>query len=106
MNKIASFCINHDILNLRLYLTRIDGDVITCDLRMIKPNNDDCLDQAGLHTLEHLFATSFQEVIPGASPNSEYVNYLEHDLNKARLYAQGYKTITAVDFNYSQEVKA
>lgn len=57
MNKIASFCINHDILNQGLYISRIDGDIVSYDLRMKKPNSDDYLDQAGLHTLEHLFAT-------------------------------------------------
>lgn len=57
MNKIASFCINHDRLRQGIYLSRIDGDVLSYDLRMKKPNNDDYLDQAGLHTLEHLFAT-------------------------------------------------
>lgn len=57
MNKIASFCINHDILKPGLYISRIDGDIVSYDLRMKKPNSDDYLDQAGLHTLEHLFAT-------------------------------------------------
>lgn len=57
MNKITSFCINHDILEKGLYISRIDGDIITYDLRMVKPNVGPYLENAGLHTFEHLFAT-------------------------------------------------
>lgn len=57
MQKIASFTINHDTLNKGLYVSRIDGDVITYDVRMKKPNAGDYLKNAGLHTLEHLLAT-------------------------------------------------
>lgn len=57
MNKITSFCINHDVLEKGLYISRIDGDIITYDLRMVKPNVGPYLENAGLHTFEHLFAT-------------------------------------------------
>lgn len=57
MEKITSFCIDHDILEKGLYVSRIDSDVITYDLRMVKPNGGMYLDNAGLHTFEHLFAT-------------------------------------------------
>ena len=57
MKKIASFTINHDTLNKGLYISRVDGDVITYDVRMKKPNARDYLKNAGLHTLEHLLAT-------------------------------------------------
>ncbi len=57
MERIKSFSINHDVLNEGIYISRIDGDVITYDLRMKKPNNGDYLDNAGLHTIEHLLAT-------------------------------------------------
>lgn len=57
MNKITSFCINHDILGKGMYISRIDGDIITYDLRMVVPNNGVYLNNAGLHTFEHLFAT-------------------------------------------------
>lgn len=57
MNKITSFSMNHDILNKGMYISRIDGDVITYDLRMVIPNGGDYLENAGLHTFEHLFAT-------------------------------------------------
>lgn len=57
MDKITSFCIDHDILEKGLYVSRIDGDIITYDLRMVKPNVGPYLENAGLHTFEHLFAT-------------------------------------------------
>ncbi len=57
MKKIASFTINHDLLQPGMYVSRIDGDCVTYDLRMKVPNAGDYLDQKGLHTLEHLLAT-------------------------------------------------
>ena len=57
MKKIASFTINHDLLRPGMYISRIDGDCVTYDLRMKTPNAGDYLDQKGLHTLEHLLAT-------------------------------------------------
>ena len=57
MNKIKSFCVDHDCLEKGMYISRIDGDVVTYDLRMVKPNTPPYLENAGLHTFEHLFAT-------------------------------------------------
>lgn len=57
MKKIASFTVNHDILEKGMYISRIDGDVVTYDIRMKKPNGGDYLDMDAAHTLEHLFAT-------------------------------------------------
>ncbi|MGX8850465.1 S-ribosylhomocysteine lyase [Amedibacillus sp. YH-ame10] len=57
MNKITSFCIDHDILKKGMYVSRIDGDVITYDLRMVVPNAGTYLENDGLHTFEHLLAT-------------------------------------------------
>ena len=57
MQKIASFTINHDTLTPGLYVSRIDGDVVTYDLRMRYPNNGEYLSTDSAHTIEHLFAT-------------------------------------------------
>lgn len=57
MEKITSFCIDHDILEKGLYISRIDDDVITYDMRMVIPNKGPYLSNSGLHTFEHLFAT-------------------------------------------------
>ena len=57
MKKIASFTVNHDLLEKGMYLSRIDGDVVTSDIRMKKPNGGDYLCMSAAHTFEHLFAT-------------------------------------------------
>ena len=57
MQKIASFTINHDTLKKGMYVSRIDGDVITYDIRMKLPNAGDYFSTGSAHTLEHLFAT-------------------------------------------------
>lgn len=57
MKKIASFTINHDTLEKGMYISRIDGDIVTYDIRMKKPNGGDYFAMAAAHTLEHLFAT-------------------------------------------------
>ncbi len=57
MKKIASFTVNHDILERGMYLSRIDGDAVTYDIRMKIPNGGDYLANPAMHTIEHLFAT-------------------------------------------------
>ncbi len=57
MKKIASFTVNHDTLEKGMYISRIDEDIITYDIRMKKPNGGDYLQMSAAHTLEHLFAT-------------------------------------------------
>ena len=57
MKKIESFTVNHDKLDRGLYVSRIDGDVVTYDVRMKKPNGGDYLSSPAMHTIEHLFAT-------------------------------------------------
>ncbi len=57
MKTIASFRINHDTLTPGLYISRVDGDVVTYDLRFVCPNTPPYLEMPAVHTLEHLFAT-------------------------------------------------
>ena len=57
LRKIASFAINHDLLTPGMYVSRIDGEDVTYDLRLKTPNQGDYLAQGALHTLEHLVAT-------------------------------------------------
>ena len=57
MERIASFSVDHDKLEKGMYVSRIDGDVVTYDIRMKKPNRGDYLGNGELHTFEHLFAT-------------------------------------------------
>lgn len=57
MKKIASFTVNHDKLKKGIYISRIDGDVVTYDVRCKIPNGGDYLSCPAMHTFEHLFAT-------------------------------------------------
>ena len=57
MKKIASFTVNHDVLQKGMYVSRIDGDVVTYDIRMKIPNGGEYLCMKAAHTIEHLFAT-------------------------------------------------
>ena len=57
MERIKSFQINHNILEPGLYISREDDNVITYDLRTRKPNAGDYMDNATMHSLEHMFAT-------------------------------------------------
>ncbi len=57
MKKIASFEIDHTILPKGMYTSRVDGDVITYDIRMRLPNNEPVMGNDAIHTIEHLFAT-------------------------------------------------
>lgn len=57
MKQIESFQINHDTLTEGVYISRTDGDVVTYDLRFVRPNTPPYLETAAMHTIEHLFAT-------------------------------------------------
>ena len=57
MKKIASFTVDHTILMPGIYISRIDGDITTYDLRMRKPNTGDLISNSAMHSLEHMFAT-------------------------------------------------
>ena len=116
MERIASFCVDHTKLDRGMYLSRQDGDVLTWDIRMKKPNQGDYLSTAAAHTLEHLFATyartgvylltrgltpaqaleltvesfrfmaAFEGAVPGAS-EVECGNYRDMDLPAAKAEA-------------------
>lgn len=57
MQKIASFTVDHDLLTEGMYISRIDGDVTTFDMRTRKPNMGDYMDNITMHSVEHMFAT-------------------------------------------------
>lgn len=57
MERIASFCVDHTKLLPGIYVSRVDGDIITYDLRLRRPNIPPYISNPALHTVEHLFAT-------------------------------------------------
>lgn len=147
MKTIASFTVNHDKIGKGMYLSRIDGDVITYDIRMKVPNMGDYISSPAAHTIEHLFATyarnsavsdgivyvgpmgcrtgfylltrdtvseetaiklvydamcfvaDFTGEIPG-SKRQECGNYLEHDIEGAKLIAKDMASVLA---NWTKE---
>lgn len=56
-DKIESFKIDHDLLEPGFYISRIDGNIITYDLRTRKPNMGAYMDNLTMHSVEHMFAT-------------------------------------------------
>lgn len=57
MQKITSFTVNHDYITPGIYISRVDGDIITYDLRTRKPNAGDYMDNISMHSVEHMAAT-------------------------------------------------
>ncbi len=57
MKRIASFEVDHNVLERGVYLSREDGDVRTWDIRFVRPNTPPFLEMPAVHTIEHLFAT-------------------------------------------------
>ena len=57
MEKIASFNADHTKIMSGIYISRVDGDITTYDLRTRKPNTDELMSNAAMHSVEHLFAT-------------------------------------------------
>ena len=148
MKRIASFSVNHDKLKKGIYISRIDGDVVTYDVRCKIPNGGDYLECPAMHTFEHLFATyarnsefeksviyvgpmgcrtgfylllrddvsyenaikltyeafkftsEFEGAIPG-STKIECGNYLEHDLEGAKVVAHDMMKVLE---NYTPEM--
>ena len=68
MKTIASFAIDHDRLQKGMYISRVDGDAVTYDIRMKRPNMGDYVSNGALHTFEHLFATYAR--------NGEFADYV------------------------------
>ena len=57
MQRITSFTVDHDKIVPGMYVSRIDGDIVTFDLRTRKPNNGDYMDTRTMHSVEHMLAT-------------------------------------------------
>lgn len=63
MERIASFTVDHNLLEPGVYVSRRDVDestgcvITTFDVRMTAPNREPVMDTAAVHALEHLGAT-------------------------------------------------
>lgn len=57
ITKNASFTVDHRKFGEGLYISRIDGDIVTYDMRTRRPNAGDYMDNITMHTFEHMFST-------------------------------------------------
>lgn len=60
MEKIPSFLKDHDNIIPGFYVSVIDKDLTTFDMRFVKPNGGKYLSVAAMHTIEHLLATTLR----------------------------------------------
>lgn len=66
VRRISSFSVDHDRIDEGIYISRIDGDITTYDMRTRKPNMGDYMDNITMHSLEHMFATYIRNSNIGA----------------------------------------
>ena len=66
VRRISSFSVDHDLIDEGIYISRIDGDITTYDMRTRKPNMDDYMDNITMHSVEHMFATYIRNSSIGA----------------------------------------
>ena len=57
MERIASVEVDHNKLQRGIYTSRVDGDIVTYDIRMKLPNSGNYLNNPAMHTIEHIVAT-------------------------------------------------
>lgn len=55
MKTVPSLGIDHNILKKGIYISRIDDDITTYDIRMREPNREPVMTNAAMHTIEHIF---------------------------------------------------
>lgn len=60
MQRITSFSVDHDFIVPGIYISRIDDDITTYDIRTRKPNCGDYMDNLTMHSVEHMLATFFR----------------------------------------------
>ena len=70
MKTIASFEVDHDFVVPGMYISRVDGDVVTYDLRTRRPNMGDYMSDLTMHSVEHMLATLLRN-----GPLAEHVIY-------------------------------
>ena len=68
MQRITSFSVDHDYIVPGMYISRIDGDITTYDLRTRKPNCGDYMDNITMHSMEHMLATFLRKMSYTSAP--------------------------------------
>lgn len=57
MQRITSFSVDHTKLNKGVYVSRVDDNLTTYDIRITVPNLQAAIDPKAAHTIEHIGAT-------------------------------------------------
>ena len=57
MERITSFSVDHTKLTKGVYISRVDDNLTTYDIRMTSPNIEPALKPEAAHTIEHIGAT-------------------------------------------------
>ncbi|HIX82017.1 MAG TPA: S-ribosylhomocysteine lyase, partial [Candidatus Erysipelatoclostridium merdavium] len=57
MERITSFSVDHTKLTKGVYISRVDDNLTTYDIRMTTPNIEPALKPEAAHTIEHIGAT-------------------------------------------------
>ncbi|WP_455682691.1 S-ribosylhomocysteine lyase [Thomasclavelia sp.] len=57
MERITSFGVDHTRLTKGVYISRVDDNLTTYDIRMTDPNLEPALEPKAAHTIEHIGAT-------------------------------------------------
>ena len=65
MQRIASFDVDHTKLNEGIYVSRVDDDVTTYDMRTCRPYGGTLMSNSEMHSVEHLFATFIRNSVIG-----------------------------------------
>ena len=104
MNKIASFQVDHTKFRVGMYISRIDGDIVTYDIRMVIPNSGTYMSTASMHTIEHIFATfarsselSNKVIYVGPMGCRTGFYLLVRDLKKAQAIALAYDAMKFIN---------
>ncbi|MFQ8704955.1 MAG: S-ribosylhomocysteine lyase [Thomasclavelia sp.] len=110
MERITSFGVDHTKLTKGIYISRIDDDLTTYDIRMTEPNVEPALDPRAAHTIEHIGATllrngEFKDKIiyfgPMGCMTGFYLITRELDLNQViMIVKEVFKQIA----NWDQEI--
>lgn len=61
MGVVKSFQVDHTILKPGFYISHVDGDITTYDMRFREPYVQTVLGNSALHSIEHLLASYFRE---------------------------------------------
>ena len=99
MDLIASFTVNHLLLEPGVYVSRQDADpstgavITTFDLRLTAPNREPVMDTAAVHALEHLGATFLRNAAhhrggqDDRGPRPHHHPPQPHDAGHARVHS-------------------